>query len=743
MKKTFLNTIIYILISTSTLISQNCSSSFDFTQSTNPNRAVQINSINPQELYNLNNGFTWECWFNLSQLPNNGALLISAVDNLACNDITLGFNWPTNNNLNFMVSDNNTNCGGTRVSINSGNFVFNRNQWYHAAAVCDYINSLMVLYIDGNEVSRAPIVIPLANRMGNNVAVFIGNEDVVLNPSGTTSPFTGLIDEVRFWDIPRTHCEIADNMNTHDPSNPAQLVGYFHADEGNANISTSITGTPPLTATLINGAAWGLDVPNANWGIDLNRNTWLLNGNTNTRPKTSAINIPIIPANENFIGTSDNNRLVIGTGGTTGVFERMTILNNSGNVGIGTTDPLHRFQIVDNILNRAGAQLIKAPITNPINFDFSPLPGNQYPRPLGFGALVGQGYTNNVELWQPEWYANGYPKLGSYIGSWYDVNGGNEGTTNITGVISMLRGSGSGKAFGFYSNLSNVGTGYIKYGFYSQGEDRNYFSGNVGIGSTGPFTYSLTSIPPFSGGTVTTTGTLKLDVNGIVRCTGIFATSDEKLKTEIKSIENSNSIISKLNGKTYYWSKEYSQDASLDNSRHYGFLAQELEKIMPEAVIKDENGRYAVEYNSIIPVLVESQKELIKKNEELKSKLVIYDEKFALLEKSLAVLCESGCAGLEKLGAKTTSDVDALYQSIPNPTDDVALINYYLTKEYTDAIITISTQDGKQIQSFKLEPKTGNGSVKVSLGSLASGTYLYTLVAGERVVDTKRLQIVK
>lgn len=264
---------------------------------------------------------------------------------------------------------------------------------------------------------------------------------------------------------------------------------------------------------------------------------------------------------------------------------------------------------------------------------------------------------------------------------------------------------------------------------------------SVGIGATGPFTYSLTTFPPFSGGSVTTTGTLKLDVNGIVRCTGIFATSDEKLKTNIKSIENANSIISKLNGKTYFWSKEYLKDANLDNGRHYGFLAQDLEKIMPEAVIKDENGRYAVEYNAIIPVLVESQKELIKENEELKSKLAGYDEKFELLEKSIAALCENGCGGLKEIGAKTTSDVDALFQSIPNPTDDVALINYYLTKEYNDATISISTTEGKTIQTINLESKVGNGSVKISLGSLAQGTYLYTLTAGKRIVDTKKLQI--
>jgi hypothetical protein len=71
------------------------------------------------------------------------------------------------------------------------------------------------------------------------------------------------------------------------------------------------------------------------------------------------------------------------------------------------------------------------------------------------------------------------------------------------------------------------------------------------------------------------------------------------------------------------------------------------------------------------------------------------------------------------------------------------LVNYSLSKEYTNAYISVSTQEGKQLMSVKLDAKKGAGAIKLSLGELASGTYLYTLVAGERVIDTKRLQIVK
>jgi len=153
-------------------------------------------------------------------------------------------------------------------------------------------------------------------------------------------------------------------------------------------------------------------------------------------------------------------------------------------------------------------------------------------------------------------------------------------------------------------------------------------------------------------------------------------------------------------------------------------------------------------YQNIVPVLVEAIKELNTKvekqnnvvieNEALKAKINTLEEKFELLEKSLTTICESGCAGLDK----KTTEVDVLYQSIPNPTDDIALINYYLASDKSNAEIRIYMSEGQTIETFKLDTKQGNGSVKVSLGNLASGTYLYTLIANGKVVDTKRIQIV-
>lgn len=66
---------------------------------------------------------------------------------------------------------------------------------------------------------------------------------------------------------------------------------------------------------------------------------WSLNGNSGTTPG--------IAFGQNYLGTTDNKRLVFATNAT----ERMTILNTNGNVGIGTNSPTHKLSIASTNLN--------------------------------------------------------------------------------------------------------------------------------------------------------------------------------------------------------------------------------------------------------------------------------------------------------------------------------------------------------------------------------------------------------
>ena len=66
--------------------------------------------------------------------------------------------------------------------------------------------------------------------------------------------------------------------------------------------------------------------------------------------------------------------------------------------------------------------------------------------------------------------------------------------------------------------------------------------------------------------------------------------------------------ILNMNGVNYRWKTEEFSDHNFPEGRHYGVIAQEIEKVLPEIVIEDD-GEKAVAYTEIIPVLIEAMKE--------------------------------------------------------------------------------------------------------------------------------------
>ena len=92
--------------------------------------------------------------------------------------------------------------------------------------------------------------------------------------------------------------------------------------------------------------------------------------------------------------------------------------------------------------------------------------------------------------------------------------------------------------------------------------------------------------------------------------------SDARLKRDFAPITSPLAKVARLNGHHYYWS-----DKSRDEGLQTGFIAQEIEAIMPELVTTASDGTKSVNYIGIIPYLAEAIKELKKENEELRKLL--------------------------------------------------------------------------------------------------------------------------
>lgn len=98
--------------------------------------------------------------------------------------------------------------------------------------------------------------------------------------------------------------------------------------------------------------------------------------------------------------------------------------------------------------------------------------------------------------------------------------------------------------------------------------------------------------------------------------------SDSRLKKEIKKIGKPIERISQINGYTYRFKRNAEEQLKGQKERQKtGVLAQELAPILPEAVSQNESGQYFVNYDAIIPVLIEGMKEQQKMIEELKEKV--------------------------------------------------------------------------------------------------------------------------
>ena len=75
--------------------------------------------------------------------------------------------------------------------------------------------------------------------------------------------------------------------------------------------------------------------------------------------------------------------------------------------------------------------------------------------------------------------------------------------------------------------------------------------------------------------------------------------SSEVLKKNIKKIESPVDKIMQVNGVSFDWKK--------DGNHDIGVIAEQVEKIMPEAVM-EENGIKGVYYYKLIPLLIEAIK---------------------------------------------------------------------------------------------------------------------------------------
>jgi hypothetical protein len=117
-------------------------------------------------------------------------------------------------------------------------------------------------------------------------------------------------------------------------------------------------------------------------------------------------------------------------------------------------------------------------------------------------------------------------------------------------------------------------------------------------------------------------GTAASTTAGEIRATGditAFYSSDIRLKENIQPIQNALEKVESISGNTYDWKEGYDEIHS-HKGNDVGVIAQEVEEILPQIVTNRDNGFKAVQYEKIIPLLIEAIKELSAKINRLENK---------------------------------------------------------------------------------------------------------------------------
>lgn len=227
---------------------------------------------------------------------------------------------------------------------------------------------------------------------------------------------------------------------------------------------------------------------------------------------------------------------------------------------------------------------------------------------------------------------------------------------------------------------------------------------------------------------------------GNVHATGTFSSPSMVTPVEYSLCEDIEELkggvleaIDKMNVVQFKYKHSDIEDGKTNNgdyntnpiaNSHFGIMAQELKEIYPDLVVENVEGYLAVNYIELVPILIQSIKEL---RAELKSE-----------QKSKAMHSNQ----LSGIDIAINGDEVALSQNKPNPFTETTVIACMIPMSVKKAILNVYDLNGTQITEYPISTR-GHVDVTIEGGSLAAGMYLYSLITDGNVIDTKRMILTK
>jgi len=102
---------------------------------------------------------------------------------------------------------------------------------------------------------------------------------------------------------------------------------------------------------------------------------------------------------------------------------------------------------------------------------------------------------------------------------------------------------------------------------------------------------------------------VKLEVNGDILAVRVHSSSDKRFKKNINPIESALQKVMSIEGVTYDFRTDEFANRNFPNSSQVGFIAQNVESVLPEVVQTNGDGFKAVDYAKMTALLNEAIKE--------------------------------------------------------------------------------------------------------------------------------------
>ena len=219
-----------------------------------------------------------------------------------------------------------------------------------------------------------------------------------------------------------------------------------------------------------------------------------------------------------------------------------------------------------------------------------------------------------------------------------------------------------------------------------------------------------------------------------IECGSIFNYSDAKAKDDVQTLSSGLSTILRLRPVTYKWKEQNEEPVMMtsalsgdsttvsygpaeDTHTQIGFIAQEVEEVLPEAVQTNDSGDKLVNYIALIPMLVQSVQELQ-----------------ATVEAQAQIIA---ALTTDKMTSTNIDSKNKILSCSPNPATSYVDIMLQLDSEIKNVMVTIASISGNRELQTVVDPLQSNVTIDVS--SIPNGLHIVSLYVDGILADSSRL----